>query len=58
MLGLTQSVGDLGATVVAGLLWAAFTPTVAFLYAAAWMAASLTAVLLIRPTGHRTGTIT
>ncbi|MGB8382325.1 MAG: MFS transporter [Dermatophilaceae bacterium] len=58
VLGLTQSFGDLGATVVAGLLWAAFTPTVAFLYAAAWMAASLTAALLIRPTRHSIGTIT
>lgn len=49
VLGLVQSLGDLGATLVAGLLWAAFSPTVAFTYAAAWMAASLTASALLRP---------
>lgn len=41
VLGLTQSLGDLGSTVVAGLLWSLISPTVAFGYAAAWMAASL-----------------
>ena len=41
VLGLTQSLGDLGATLVAGLLWSLVSPTVAFLYAAGWMAASL-----------------
>lgn len=41
VLGLTQSVGDLGATVVAGILWSVFSPTVAFAYAAAWMIAAL-----------------
>jgi MFS family permease len=39
-LGLVQSLGDLGATLVAGVLWAAVSPTVAFGYAAAWMTAS------------------
>ncbi|MGI8576729.1 MAG: MFS transporter [Nocardioidaceae bacterium] len=43
VLGLVQSFGDLGATVVAGVLWAVFSPTVAFVYAAAWMAASVIA---------------
>jgi len=44
-LGLTQSVGDIGATVVAGVLWSAFSPTLAFGYAAAWM---LLSVLVLR----------
>ncbi|WP_347353712.1 MFS transporter [Intrasporangium sp.] len=41
VLGLTQSAGDLGATLVAGVLWTLLSPTVAFGYAAAWMAAAL-----------------
>jgi MFS family permease len=40
-LGLIQSLGDLGATVVAGLLWALWSPAAAFGYAATWMLASL-----------------
>jgi MFS family permease len=49
ILGLVQSIGDLGATVVAGILWAVISPTVAFVYAAAWMLASvLTSGLLGR----------
>jgi MFS family permease len=43
VLGLTQAFGDLGATLVAGLLWSLVSPTVAFGYAAAWMAASFLA---------------
>ncbi len=43
VLGLVQAFGDLGATLVAGLLWAVFSPTVAFAYAAAWMALSVLA---------------
>lgn len=49
VLGLVQSFGDLGATLVAGILWAVFSPTVAFGYAAAWMAASVAASGLLRP---------
>lgn len=41
VLGLTQAVGDLGATVVAGLLWSLVSPAAAFGYAAAWMVAAL-----------------
>ena len=41
LLGLVQSFGDLGATVVAGVVWAVFSPTAAFLYAAAWMVAAV-----------------
>jgi MFS family permease len=49
VLGLVQSVGDLGASLVAGLLWAAISPKVAFVYAACWMAASVLASGLLRP---------
>jgi MFS family permease len=49
VLGLTQALGDLGATLVAGLLWSLISPLVAFGYAAAWMAASLCATALVRP---------
>jgi len=52
VLGLVQAFGDLGATLVAGLLWAVFSPTVAFAYAAAWMALSVLASGWLRP---RTG---
>lgn len=48
VLGLTQSIGDLGSTLVAGLLWALISPTVAFSYAAFWMAASLAASGMLR----------
>jgi MFS family permease len=48
VLGLTQAIGDLGATVVAGLLWALVSPTVAFGYAALWMAASLLTGRMLR----------
>ena len=48
VLGLTQSVGDIGATVVAGLLWSIFSPTVAFAYAATWM---LLSVIVLRVVG-------
>jgi hypothetical protein len=48
VLGLIQSFGDLGATLVTGLLWAAFSPGIAFSYAAAWMIASLAASVLLR----------
>ncbi|MDO5712469.1 MAG: MFS transporter [Micrococcales bacterium] len=53
VLGLVQSVGDLGATLVAGLIWAAVSPTAAFLYAASWMVLSVTASGWLRP--HRKG---
>lgn len=45
VLGLVQSIGDLGASLVVGLLWATVGPVVAFSYAAAWMGASVVAVL-------------
>jgi MFS family permease len=43
VLGLTQALGDLGSTVIAGVLWSVVSPTVAFCYVAAWMAASVIA---------------
>jgi MFS family permease len=49
LLGLVQSIGDLGATVVAGILWSAVSPQLAFGYAAAWMVLSLATVRLLRP---------
>ena len=48
VLGLVQSVGGLGASVVVGVLWAAVSPTLAFGYAASWMVAALLATTLIR----------
>lgn len=48
LLGLTKAVGDIGATVVAGILWAAVSPHAAFGYAAAWMALSLITLRLWR----------
>ena len=48
VLGLTQALGDLGSTVVAGVLWAVLSPTVAFGYAAAWMAAAIVTTGLLR----------
>jgi MFS family permease len=48
LLGLVQSFGDLGATLVAGLIWALVSPTAAFVYVAAWMVAALVAALVIR----------
>jgi MFS family permease len=50
VLGLVQALGDLGATLVVGVLWATVSPTFAFGYAAAWMAASLLASGLLRST--------
>ncbi len=41
VLGATQSVGNLVASGVTGLLWTAVAPGAAFLWPAAWMAASL-----------------
>jgi MFS family permease len=48
VLGLVQSLGDIGASVVAGLIWAVVSPTAAFLYVAAWMVAALAASAFVR----------
>ena len=55
VLGLVQSVGDLGASLVVGVIWATVAPGLAFGYAAAWMVASLVAVLLIARSGRGRG---
>jgi MFS family permease len=47
-LGLVQSLGDLGASIVVGVLWATTSATLAFCYAAAWMGASLLTSGLLR----------
>jgi MFS family permease len=49
VLGLVQSLGDFGATLVAGILWSGISATVAFLYAATWMALSVAASARLRP---------
>lgn len=49
MLGLVQSFGDLGATLVAGLLWSVWSASAAFVYAAAWMLAATLAAGALRP---------
>lgn len=48
VLGLVQAFGDLVATLVVGWLWATVSPTVAFRYAAAWMAAALIMSVAVR----------
>jgi MFS family permease len=55
VLGLVQAFGDLGATLVAGILWAVFSPTVAFGYATTWMALALAASGWLRPRGQGPG---
>jgi len=44
LLSAVQSFGNLGASVIAGLLWTVFSPRLAFLYLAAWMVVSLVAL--------------
>ncbi|HZR92914.1 MAG TPA: MFS transporter [Gaiellaceae bacterium] len=43
LLGGVQSLGDFASSAVVGLLWPAVSPTVAFAYAAGWMAISVAA---------------
>jgi MFS family permease len=47
-LAAVQSFGNLGASAVAGALWTLVSARAAFLYLAAWMLASLVALLLAR----------
>lgn len=49
LLGAVQAVGDLVATVVAGVLYTTVSPTVAFGYAAGWMAIAVFAAGMLRP---------
>ena len=60
VLGLVQSFGDLGASLVAGVIWAVVSPTAAFGYAALWMVGAVATVPFIRGlsalgAGHRPG---
>lgn len=43
VLGLVQSFGDLGASVVAGVIWALVSPSAAFVYVAVWMSIAVLA---------------
>ena len=49
VLGLTQSLGDLSATLIGGLLWALVSPALAFGYAIVWMLASLATSAVLPP---------
>lgn len=49
VLGLVQAFGDLGATVVAGIIWSAVSGSGAFVYLTGWMAAAA----LVAATGGR-----
>ncbi|WP_327418401.1 MFS transporter [Streptomyces sp. NBC_01233] len=52
MLATVQSLGNLAASTVAGLLWTAVSPAVAFAYLTAWMVIALGGLLLAaRPSG-------
>ncbi|MGZ8631625.1 MAG: MFS transporter [Actinomycetota bacterium] len=54
LLAALQSAGNLAASAVAGILWTAFSPTVAFIWLAAWMLAAVLAFLTMP--GDRKGT--
>jgi len=49
VLGAVQAMGDVVATVVAGVLYTLVSPAVAFGYAAAWMAVTVVAAGMLRP---------
>ena len=49
VLGAVQATGDLLASAITGLLYAIFSPSLAFGYAAAWMMLSLAVTSLLRP---------
>jgi hypothetical protein len=46
LLAAIQSVGNLAASALAGVLWTLISPAAAFLYAAAWMALAVAGLLL------------
>jgi hypothetical protein len=49
LLGGVQAFGDFASSAIVGLLWVAVSPTAGFVYAAAWMAASVLTSALLRP---------
>jgi len=48
LLGGVQSLGAFASTAAAGLIWTVVSPTVAFLYLAAWMVTAAAATIFIR----------
>jgi MFS family permease len=48
-LGGVQSFGDFASSAAAGLIWAAVSPTAAFVYVAAWMSLAAVATLALPP---------
>jgi MFS family permease len=50
LLAGLQSLGNFAASAIAGILWTAFSPTVAFVWLSAWMALACIAFLTTRPT--------
>jgi hypothetical protein len=46
LLAAIQAVGNLAASVIAGILWTAISPTAAFIYVATWMLLALAGLLL------------
>ncbi len=54
LLAALQSAGNLAASAVAGILWTAFSPTVAFIWLAAWMLAAVLAFLTMPGDGAGT----
>lgn len=57
LLGLIQAGGDIGATLVAGLLWAAVSAQAAFLYAATWMVLAAAAAVVVGLAGRDRGAV-
>ena len=49
LLATVQSAGNLLASSMAGLLWTLVSPSAAFTYLVAWMAAASIALVLARP---------
>lgn len=55
LLGAVQSGGALASSAAVGLLWSAFSPSVAFVYAACWMGLSLVGSGWLRASGRGDG---
>jgi len=54
LLAALQSAGNLAASAIAGILWTAFSPGVAFIWLAAWMLAAVLAFLTMPGDGKDT----
>lgn len=53
LLAAVQAAGNLAASVIAGILWSAVSPTAAFLYVAAWMGLAVIGLLTAAVTTQR-----